>query len=143
VSDVARVKAEEKIFPEILRDYFKSIECEDSYCNISGRSLREVLRRIALDVKRLAGCKKVRVTIESYLKPVSVVTPIFFVTAKKPVTYLTIECWKEPGKEPEKFSLRLSSDEPFRIDPEEGTVLVWKPRAPDLAFEKHRREYEL
>jgi hypothetical protein len=141
---VARASAEEKIFPEILRDYFKAIECEDSYCNISGRSLREVLRKIALDTKRLAGCRRVRVSIESYLKPVSATTPIFFVTAKKPVTYLTVECWREPGKEPEKFSLRLASDtEPFTIDPEKGTTLTWKYRAPDLAFEKYRRGYEL
>ena len=134
---MARVETKEKIFPEILRDYFKAVKCEDSYCNISGRSLREVLRKIALDVKRLAGCRRVRVSIESYLKPA------IYVVAKKPATYITVECWRELGKEPEKFSLRLSSDEPFRIDPEEGTVLVWKPRAPDLAFEKYRRGYEL
>jgi len=141
---VARVGAEEKIFPEILRDYFKSIECEDTYCTITGKSLRGVLRKIALDVKRLAGCRRVRVSIESYLKPVSATTPIFFVTAKKPVTYLTVECWREPGKEPEKFSLRLASDTaPFTIDPEKGTTLTWKYRAPDLAFEKYRRGYEL
>jgi hypothetical protein len=137
VSDVARVEAKEKIFPEILRDYFKAVKCEDSYCSISRRLLRDVLKRIALDVKKLAGCRKVRVFVESYL-----VEATFFV-AKKPVAYLTIECWREPGKEPEKFSLRLSSDEPFRVDLEEGAVLVWKPRAPDFAFEKHRRGYEL
>ena len=135
---MARASAEEKIFPEILRDYFKAIECEDSYCSISGRSLREVLRKIALDVKRLAGCRRVRVSIESYLKPA------IYVVAKKPATYLTVECWKEPGKEPEKFSLRLASDtEPFTIDPEKGAELTWKYKAPDLAFEKYRRGYEL
>jgi hypothetical protein len=135
---MARASAEEKIFPEILRDYFEAIECEDSYCNISGRSLREVLRKIALDVKRLAGCRRVRVSVESYLKPAT------YVVAKKPVAYLTVECWREPGKEPEKFSLRLASDTaPFTIDPEKGAELVWKYRAPDIAFEKYRRGYEL
>jgi hypothetical protein len=137
VSDVARVETKEKIFPEILRDYFKSIKCRDSYCSIGRKLLRDVLKRIALDVKRLADCRRVRVSLESYL-----VEATFFV-AKKPVTYLTVECWRELGKEPEKFSLRLSSSEPFRIDPEEGAELVWKPKAPELAYEKHRRKYEL
>ena len=137
MSDVARVEAKEKIFPEILRDYFKAVKCEDSYCSISRRLLRDVLKRIALDVKKLAGCRKVSVLVEAYS-----LEPTLYVT-RKPVAYLTVECWREPGKEPEKFSLRLSSDEPFRVDLEEGAVLVWKPRAPDFAFEKHRRGYEL